>query len=73
MITQRKGVLGGRPVIGGTRISVDHISTYVSNGYGLEEIQEAYPQLTDEQIAAALSYIHEQTGRQIQKLKVIPV
>jgi uncharacterized protein (DUF433 family) len=63
MIVQRKTVLNGRPAIAGTRISVDHISTYVSNGYGVEEIQKAYPHLTDEQIAAALSYLDFETYR----------
>lgn len=51
------GVCGGRPVIKGTRISVEHIhSLYFINDATVQQILEDYPQLTQEQVLAAINY-----------------
>lgn len=55
-IDRRRGVVGQRPVIAGTRISVDTIREFVEAGYSTHEIQNQYPNLTDADIRAALSY-----------------
>lgn len=49
-------ILGGKPVIAGTRISVELILDRVASGMSVKEILTDYPHLTDEQIQAALSY-----------------
>ena len=54
-----KGVLGGKPRISGTRISVDVIGGYLSHGYGIKEIKQDYPHLSDDEIDVALSYIEK--------------
>jgi uncharacterized protein (DUF433 family) len=46
----------GDPCIKGTRIPVAMIVGSLANGMTPEEIQEAYPQLTMEDIQAALAY-----------------
>jgi uncharacterized protein (DUF433 family) len=46
----------GDPCIKGTRIPVSMIMGSLADGMTPEEIQEAYPQLTIEDIQAALAY-----------------
>ena len=47
-------ILGGKPVIEGTRISVELILDKVSAGMSEKEILTDYPHLTAEQIQAAV-------------------
>lgn len=68
-IIQKKGLLGGKPTIKGTRISVDHIATYLTHGYGVKDIKEAYPSLTDTQIQAAFDYLDEKVHKERKKLE----
>ncbi len=49
----------GDPCIKGTRIPVAMIVSSLADGMTLGEIQEAYPQLTVEDIQAALAYVAE--------------
>ena len=49
----------GDPCIKGTRIPVAIIVGSLADGMTMEEIQEAYPQLTKEDILAALAYAAE--------------
>jgi uncharacterized protein (DUF433 family) len=49
----------GDPCIKGTRIPVAMIVGSMADGMAPEEIREAYPQLTDEDIQAALAYAAE--------------
>jgi uncharacterized protein (DUF433 family) len=46
----------GKPCIRGTRIWVSLILDFLANGTTIEEILEEYPQLTEEDIRAALAY-----------------
>jgi len=55
-IEHRPGVLGGKPVIRGTRISVDFLLELFAGGATREQIFEAYPQVSEEALAAALRY-----------------
>ncbi|WP_232473567.1 DUF433 domain-containing protein [Thermococcus profundus] len=48
--------MGGKPVIKGTRIPVYFILELLANGWSFEEILENYPQLTKEDILAAIRY-----------------
>jgi uncharacterized protein (DUF433 family) len=59
-ITTDPAVLQGKPCIAGTRISVELILELFSLGYKMEDILEAYPHLTQEQVFAALSFAHDQ-------------
>ncbi len=48
--------MGGKPVIKGTRIPVYFILELMANGWSFEDILENYPQLTREDILAAIRY-----------------
>ena len=49
-------ILGGKPVVAGTRISVEHILGLLSHGMSETEIVESYLVLTPEDIREALCY-----------------
>ncbi|MEK6857665.1 MAG: DUF433 domain-containing protein [Nanoarchaeota archaeon] len=49
-------VLVGKPVIKGTRLSVDFIIELLAQGWTFENIVKNYPQLKKEDIQAALEY-----------------
>ncbi|OGG50801.1 MAG: hypothetical protein A3F84_17425 [Candidatus Handelsmanbacteria bacterium RIFCSPLOWO2_12_FULL_64_10] len=47
-------ILGGKPVVEGTRLSVEHILGLLSQGMTQAEVAETYPELTVEEINAVL-------------------
>ena len=47
-------ILGGKPVISGTRIPVDQILFLLKSGFTIEAINEEYPQLSKETIAGTV-------------------
>ncbi|MHC1610901.1 MAG: DUF433 domain-containing protein [Candidatus Methanospirareceae archaeon] len=51
-----RGIMVGKPVIKGTRIPVDAILRRIAERMTVEEILEDYPNLTKEDIRAALEY-----------------
>ncbi len=55
-IEQKNDVLGGKPVIKGTRIAVDLILEKIGNGDTIEELLLAYPRLTKSEILACITY-----------------
>jgi uncharacterized protein (DUF433 family) len=55
-VTMTPGVMGGKPCIKGTRIPVDIIVDYVASGESIAEVLEGYPDLTEEDVRAALAY-----------------
>lgn len=50
------GIMLGKPVIKGTRITVEHILKSLSEGATFEDILEMHPHITNEDIKAALAY-----------------
>ncbi len=55
-ITIEPGKRSGQPCIRGMRITVYDILSYLAAGMKVEEILEDFPQLTNEDILAALAY-----------------
>ncbi len=55
-ITSSPGVLGGKPVIRGTRISVAFVLKLLSAGWTMDQILQNYSHLTKEGILSALEY-----------------
>ena len=50
------GVMMGKPVIAGTRITVEHILEKMAAGESIEQILDEHPHLTEEAIRAALAF-----------------
>ena len=55
-IVRNPEVLGGKPIVRGTRIPVYLIVDWVVSGHTPEEIVEGYPELTIADIEAALAF-----------------
>ena len=55
-IVSNPEVLGGKPVIAGTRISVEFVLELFASGLSEREILEDYPHLSVEGLRACLAY-----------------
>lgn len=56
MIISDPDIMMGKPVIAGTRITVEHILEKLAAGESYEQILDAHPRLTPEAIRAALEF-----------------
>jgi uncharacterized protein (DUF433 family) len=56
MITRDPKILLGKPIIKGTRISVELIMRKLASGYSIEQVLINYPHLTLQQIQACFEY-----------------
>jgi uncharacterized protein (DUF433 family) len=63
-ITYNPHIFGGKPIIRGKRIAVEHILGMFAAGSGFEEIMEGYPFLTEEDIRACLVYAYRLTAHE---------
>ena len=57
-IVSTPGVVGGRPRIDGTRVSVNTIVIWYKKGYNAEEIAQEFERVSLAQVYAALTYYH---------------
>ena len=67
-ISINPNVCFGKPCIKGTRIWVALILDFLANGDTEAEILESYPQLSHEDILAAIAY-----GAEMSRERIIPV
>jgi uncharacterized protein (DUF433 family) len=58
-ITSNPQVLLGKPVVRGTRISVELILGWLAQGWSVDDVLEAYPYITREDVLAALAFAAE--------------
>lgn len=49
-------ILGGKPVIAGTRISVELIMNFLSAGMNIKDILSEYPELKKSEVLTAIDY-----------------
>lgn len=59
LIKSDPSVMMGKPVVSGTRITVELILEKLAAGESIEQIIEAHPRLTVEAVRAALSFAAE--------------
>lgn len=52
-------VLSGKPVIRGTRLSVEHVIGLLADGWSSADITDQYPGVTDADVLACLAYARE--------------
>ncbi len=58
LIVSTTGILGGRPHIANTRVSVQRIAAWYKKGLNAEDIVERMGNLTLAQVYVALAYYH---------------
>lgn len=73
-ITQNPAILGGKPIIKGTRMSVEVILEFLAGGMEIKEMLKEFPFLTKKQIQAAIEYAAKaiDTKRRSATLQAVP-
>ena len=63
-ITVNPAILGGKPIIRGLRVAVEHVLGMLAAGSTPEEILEGYPFLEKEDIQACLVYAYRMVAHE---------
>ena len=58
-ITINPDVLGGKPIIKGTRISVEFVVGLLAQDWSQDDVLKEYDHITHEDIQACLAYAHQ--------------
>ena len=58
-ITIDPAILAGKPIIRGTRISVELILEQLGQGWSVDDILDGYPHLQREDVLACIQYAHK--------------
>lgn len=57
-ITINSAIFGGKPIVRGRRLAVEHVIGMLAAGDSIETLLEEYPWLEKEDILACLAYAH---------------
>jgi len=63
-ITVNPNIFGGKPIIRGRRLAVEHVLGMLAVGDDFETILEGYPWLENEDILACLAYARKVVGHE---------
>jgi uncharacterized protein (DUF433 family) len=63
MVVSNPGVMMGKPVIVGTRITVELILEKMAAGETIQQIVEAHPRLNEDAVRAALAFAADAPSR----------
>jgi uncharacterized protein (DUF433 family) len=67
-ITIDPAICGGKPCIKGTRLWVSLVLDLLADGMTEAEVRAEYPQLTHEDVLAAIAY-----GAEVSRERIVPV
>ena len=68
-IVVNPAIMGGKPVIRGTRVTVERVLSLLAQGLAIPKLLQEYPHLTEEDISACLAYGASLAGRE----EIIPL
>lgn len=63
-ITSDPEILGGKPVVRGTRLTVEFILGLFASGWTEDQIRDEYPQLTSAALRAVFGFAAETMGEE---------
>ena len=63
-ITVNPGIFGGKPIIRGRRLAVEHVLGMLAAGDSVDDLLQAYPWLEREDVLACLAYARRIVGRE---------
>jgi uncharacterized protein (DUF433 family) len=63
-ITYNPNIFGGKPIVRGRRLPVEHVLGMMAAGDSMETILDGYPWLEREDILACLAYAHRMVGHE---------
>lgn len=67
-ITVNPKIFGGKPIIRGRRLAVEHVLGMLAAGDTMDDILQGYPWLQKEDIQACLAYARRHVGHERIKL-----
>ncbi len=67
-IIQDSKIMVGKPVVKGTRIPVERVIQHLADNPDLDDLFQAFPHLTLEDVKACLAYAHAQLERKRRRL-----
>ncbi len=70
-ITVSPDVCNGKPVVGGTRITVQTVLEFLAAGDSVEDVLAEYPSLRPEDVRACLDYASRLMGNHFTLLPVV--
>lgn len=68
IITMEEGKMGGKPCIRGLRITVSDVLDYMASGMTHEEILHDFPDLTEDDLRACLTFAANRERRLISNI-----
>ena len=68
-IISTPGILGGKPIIAGTRVSVELVLDLLANDWSATKILQEYPHLTKDAVQAAIVY----AANRVSGEKILPI
>jgi uncharacterized protein (DUF433 family) len=63
-ITYNPEIFGGKPIVRGRRLAVEHILGMLAAGDDIETILEGYPWLEKQDVLACMAYAHRLVGHE---------
>jgi uncharacterized protein (DUF433 family) len=71
-IASDPSILGGKPIVRGTRISVEMVMEWMASGASRDDILQAYPHLTEEDVAQAIGYAAKAIRNEVLTVADLP-
>lgn len=63
-ITVNPEIFGGKPIVRGRRLAVEHVIGMLAAGDSVDDLLRAYPWLEREDVMACLVYAHRMVGHE---------
>lgn len=70
-ITINPGIFGGKPIVRGRRLAVEHVLGMLAAGDTIQTLLEAYPWLEEDDVRACLLYARKVVGEEHVELLIV--
>lgn len=70
-ITVNPGIFGGKPIVRGRRLAVEHVLGMLAAGDTLDDLVAAYPWLEREDVLACLAYARRVVGHERVEPRIV--
>lgn len=70
-ITVNPGIFGGKPIVRGRRLAVEHVLGMLAAGDTVDDLVAAYPWLEREDVLACLAYARRVVGNERVEPRIV--
>jgi uncharacterized protein (DUF433 family) len=70
-ITVNPGIFGGKPIVRGRRLAVEHVLGMLAAGDTVDDLVAAYPWLEREDVLACLAYARRVVGHERVEPRIV--